>query len=191
MYRWFRTTHLVVGLLAFPFVLMYGISAVQMSHGDWFSMQPKVTETTVTVAPPDGNDGRVLARALMDQYHLRGELQQVNATDTGYKLQVVRPGTVYQISYSSETHQARIRTSVAGFMGMMNRIHHLAGVHRSSMLVNIWGGWVIAVSLGLIILGLTGIYMWFTFYNERKIGFILLAISLGYSLTLILLIRTA
>lgn len=191
MYRWFRNTHLIVGLLAFPFVLMYGISAIQMSHGDWFSMQPKVTATVVTVAPPPGNDGRTLARELMDRYHIRGELQQVNATDTGYKLQIARPGTVYQIDYSSETHQAKIRASVAGFMGMMNRIHHLAGIHRSSALVNIWGGWVIAVSIGLMILGLTGIYMWFTFYKERRIGIILLAISLGYSLTLIFLIRTA
>ncbi len=191
MYRWFRNTHLVAGLLAIPFLLMYGVSAIQMSHGGWFSLQPRVTETTVSVDPSRAGDGRALARALMDEYHLRGEIQRVEATSSGFRLQITWPGTVYQVDYSSQTHQAKIRTSVANFMGMLNRIHHLAGLGRSSILLDAWGGWVVAVSICLIILGLTGIYMWFHFYKERLIGLILLALSLGYSLTLIFLIRTA
>ncbi len=76
-------------------------------------------------------------------------------------------------------------------MGMLNRIHHLAGFHSASLVMDVWGGWVVAASLCLFLLGLTGIYMWFRLYKERWIGSILLAVSLGYSLTLILLIRSA
>ena len=43
----------------------------------------------------------------------------------------------------------------------------------------------------LVILALTGIYLWFKIHTERVIGSILLAVSLGFSLTLIMLIRTA
>lgn len=191
MYRWFRNTHLVAGLLAVPFLLMYGLSAVQMSHGDWFSLKPTVTESTVTVASSPVNDGRALARMLMDQEHLRGEIRQVRATDSGFHLQIEHPGTIYRVDYSSQTRQAVIRTSVAPFMGMLNRIHHLAGFQSASLVMDVWGGWVVAVSLCLFLLGLTGIYMWFRLYKERMIGTILLALSLGYSLTLILLIRGA
>ncbi len=191
MYRWLRNTHLVAGLLAVPFLLMYGLSAVQMSHGGWFSLKPTVTETTVTVASSPVNDGRALARILMDQDHVRGEIRQVKATDTGFHLQIEHPGTVYRVDYSSQTRQAVIQTSVAPFMGMLNRIHHLAGIQSASLVMDVWGGWVVAVSLCLFLLGLTGIYMWFCLYKERVIGSILLAVSLGYSLTLILLIRIA
>jgi hypothetical protein len=191
MYRWFRNTHLVAGLLAIPFLLMYALSAVQMSHGGWFSLKPTVTETTVTVASSAINDGRALARILTDQENLRGEIRQVKVTDAGFNLQIEHPGTVYRVEYSNQTHQAVIRTSVAPFMGMLNRIHHLAGFHNASMMLDVWGGWVVAVSLCLFLLGLTGIYMWFRLYKERVIGSILLAVSLGYSLALILLIRAA
>lgn len=191
MYRWFRNTHLVAGLLAVPFLLMYGLSAVQMSHGAWFSLKPTVTETTVSVASSPINDGRALARILMDQDYVRGELREVKAADSGFQLQIEHPGTVYRVDYSSRTRQAVIRTSVAPFMGMLNRIHHLAGLHNAAFILDAWGGWVVAVSLCLFLLGLTGIYMWFRLKKERAIGAILLAVSLGYSLTLILLIRGA
>ena len=191
MYQWLRNTHLVAGLLALPFLLMYGLTAVQMSHAGWFSLKPMVTETTVTVAASPINDGRALARVLMDQNGLRGEIRQVRATDSGFHLQIEHPGTVYRVEYSSQTHQAVIRTSVAPFMGMLNRIHHLAGFRNASFVMDVWGGWVVAVSICLFVLGLTGIYMWFRTYKERVVGSILLAVSLGYSLTLILLIRGA
>jgi hypothetical protein len=191
MYRWLRNTHLVAGLLVLPFLLMYALSAVQMSHGGWFSLKPTVTQRTVAVASSPINDGRALARILMDQEHLRGELRQVKATDAGFHLQIEHPGTVYRVDYSRQTHQAVIRTSVAPFMGMLNRIHHLAGLHNASLVLDVWGGWVVAVSLCLFLLGLTGIYMWFKLYKERVVGSILLAVSLAYSLALILLIRAA
>ena len=191
MYRWFRNTHLVAGLLAVPFLLMYGLSAVQMSHGGWFSLKPTVTEITVAVASSSVNDGRALARILMDQNQVRGEIRQVKATDSGFHVQIEHPGTVYRVDFSTQTHQAVIRTSVAPFMGMLNRIHHLAGFHSAAFVMDVWGGWVVAVSLCLFVLGLTGIYMWFRLKKERLIGTVLLAVSLGYSLTLILLIRGA
>ena len=54
-----------------------------------------------------------------------------------------------------------------------------------------WAFFVALVSVALIVLSLTGIYLWFKIHTERVIGIILLALSLGYSLTLIVLIRTA
>jgi hypothetical protein len=47
------------------------------------------------------------------------------------------------------------------------------------------------VALGLIGLSVTGIYLWFKIHTERVTGLVLLAISLGYSLPLIVLMRMA
>ena len=47
------------------------------------------------------------------------------------------------------------------------------------------------VSGGLILLGVTGIWLWFMIHSERAIGAALLAINLGICVTLLVLIRTA
>ena len=47
------------------------------------------------------------------------------------------------------------------------------------------------VSAGLILLGVTGIYLCFMIHCERTIGVALLAINLGVYVTLLVLIRTA
>jgi hypothetical protein len=47
------------------------------------------------------------------------------------------------------------------------------------------------VSGGLILLGATGIYLWFMNHSERAIGAVLVAINLGICVTLLVLIRTA
>ena len=43
MYRYLRNTHLFLGLFCCLFVLMYGVSSVQMSHNTWFPSRPSVT----------------------------------------------------------------------------------------------------------------------------------------------------
>jgi hypothetical protein len=189
LHRWLRNTHLILGLLAFPMVMVYGVSAVQMAHHDWFSEKPTVTESEVDAGPFGPSDGRALAQSLMDRYAMHGEVQQVRTTDEGIRLRIVRPGTVYDVEYVRQTGKAKVETSVAGFMGMLNRLHHAARMNHSYEPVNIWGGLVAFVSATLILLGLSGVYLWFKIHDERVIGAILLALSLGFSLTLITIIR--
>ena len=92
---------------------------------------------------------------------------------------------------SADGRAVKIRTNVANFMGMMNRIHHVGGLWHDYTLTNVWGVFVGLISVMLIVLSLTGIYLWFKIHTERVIGVALLALSLSYSLTLIALIRTA
>lgn len=191
MYLWIRNTHLFLGLFCLLFVLVYGVSSVQMAHNTWFTMRPAVTETRVPIRAENNSNPRAAARQLMDEQHTSGELAQVRQTPAGFNFRIVRPGTVYEVSYSRQTGEAVVRTNRAGFMGMLNRIHHLGGVWHEYSLLNIWGVLVGIVSAALILMGLTGIYMWFHFHDERVIGAILLAVSLGYSVTLMVLIRMA
>jgi len=190
MYKWIRNTHLLIGLFAFLFLLMYGVSAVQMAHNRWFNNKPAVTESEIALKA-GVSDARAVARELMDRHGLRGELAQVRKTGDGLSFRIVRPGTVYEIAYSPETGNAKVRTSVANIMGMLNRIHHIGGLWHDFTLTNIWAVFVGLVSVALILLSLTGIYLWFKIHTERVVGVILLTLSVGYSLTLIVLIRTA
>jgi len=189
MYKFIRNTHLLIGLFAFLFLLMYGVSAVQMAHNKWFSNKPAVTESEIALTP--GGDARSVARELMDRHGLKGELAQVRKAGSGFSFRIVRPGTVYEVAYATETGTANVKTNVANIMGMLNRIHHVGGLWHEYTLTNVWAVFVALVSVALIVLSLTGIYLWFKIHTERVIGIILLVLSLGYSLTLIVLIRTA
>ena len=190
MYKWLRNTHLLLGLFSCLFLLMYGVSSVQMAHNSWFDLKPAVIESQAALAQGLDNP-RDIARLLMDRGQVRGELQQIRKTGPDYSFRVVRPGTVHEVDYSAQTGTAKIKTNVANLMGMLNRIHHVAGVWHEYALTNVWAVFVAIISTLLVVLSLTGIYLWFKIHTERVIGCILLALSLGYSLTLIVLIRTA
>jgi hypothetical protein len=190
MYRYLRNTHLYLGLFCCLFLLMYGVSSVQMAHNSWFSARPRVNEVHVSLAPQVA-DARVVARELIDRHGLRGELGPVRATPAQLSFNITRPGAVYQVEYFRASGDTRFRDNHAGFIGMLNRIHHVNGLWHDYWLINTWGAFVALVSVALIAMGITGIYLWFKIHQERVIGIILLTVSLGYSLTIMVLARTA
>ncbi len=188
MYRWLRATHLSLGAFCCAFLLMYGVSAFQMAH---FNLRPKISEVTVLVDGQAGGDARAVARQLMDRGAVRGILRGVAATEAGFRFRVERMGLVHQVTYSRARGEAHIGTQDAGLLGALNRIHHPAGLWHESPLLRAWGVFVALVSAALILLSATGIYLWFKLKRLRRSGTLLLAVSLLYSLTLIVLIRTA
>jgi hypothetical protein len=131
---------------------------------------------------------REVAAELMAQ-GMRGELTAIAAKGQGANFRIVRPGTIYEIAWANGT--AKVRTNKANFMGMLNRIHHVGGMWHDFTLTNVWGFFVGVVSVSLLILGITGIYMWFKIHQERATGTVLLVLGMGYGLSLLVLIRTA
>jgi hypothetical protein len=191
MYRWFREVHLFVGLLAFWFLLMYCLSSIRMTHSSWFSDRIQWTEREVEVGTFNPAPGRALALVLLQQHGLRGELRQVTSTDSGFRLEIERPGVFNQVEYSRETGRARIRSGGANFMQVLAGIQEIVGLRHETSVYDVWGMSALIVSIAFALLGLTGIYLWFHFHKERKIGAILLGLNLAYSLGLIVLIRIA
>jgi hypothetical protein len=191
MYRWFRNTHLFIGLFSCVSLLIYGFSSVEMSHRTWLNAKPEVSQSDIKISPDLVPDARVLARELMDHHNLRGEVVGGRATPTGFSFRIRRPGTNYEVSYDKQTGAAKILTRKANLAGTMIAIHQTSGLFHDTALANLWGALVGVVSAGLVVLAATGIYLWFKLHNERLIGVILLCLSLGYSLTVMVLLRNA
>ncbi|MDA0205476.1 MAG: PepSY domain-containing protein [Acidobacteria bacterium] len=188
MYTVIRNIHLFLGLLCFSFLLMYSVSAVQMSHVEWFSNNPTVSEQTVAVSPADSQNPRSFAHALM-QAGMWGELQNVAQDDAGFRFRILRAGTTHDVEYAAGSPTAQVKTSVAGFMGMLNRLHHTAGFYRERCITDWWAALVALTSLALLTLGATGVYMWFRLYKERVLGGIFLSIGLFVGLGLLFATR--
>lgn len=190
MYPTVRTVHRLLASLSLPFLLMYAVSAVQMSHGDWFTLTPGVRESVLSL-PPDLADARVVAReATARASDVRGELTNV-AVGEEMALRLVLPGTVHELRYSRETGQTRVKTSVSGAMGMLNRLHHAAGLWHEPRPLQLWGVAVAVVSVALLLLGASGIWMWFVRRSERRLGMVLLATNLVIALALLVAMRLA
>jgi len=191
MYKIIRTIHLLLASFSLPFLIMYGVSAVQMSHSTWFQMKPAVTEHELSLASGE-TDARIVAREIMNQLpDTKGELSNVQSAGTGLTLRIVVPGTVHEVRYDRTSGVVRVKTSVAGKMGMLNRLHHWAGFWHEPTSMKAWAIAVAIVSLGLLLVGATGIYMWFTRRPERRIGIVLLAANVAFAVTLLTLLRSA
>jgi hypothetical protein len=189
MYRFVRNTHLLLASFSLPFLIMYGVSAIQMSHSTWFNTRPEVRERDLML-DKGGTDARMIARDVMERAaDIKGELSNVQAGADAVSLRIIVPGTVHDVRYDPSSGVAHIRTSVAGVMGMLNRLHHWAGFWHEPMPMKAWAVAVAIVSTALLLLGISGLYMWFTRRPERRLGAALLAINVIVAVTLITLLR--
>jgi len=185
MYRLIRNTHLILGLSASLILLVYAVSAVQMAHG--FAINPHISSEDLTLA--SGLGARSAAQQLMDGRGYRGDLDNITSAEQQIRFSITRPGTAYAVTYYPDSGRTHIERRELPFMGLLNRLHHLNGFEHSSAIMNAWG-WILAwISITLILLGATGVYMWFRIYNERRIGSILLGLNLCVSTVLLILVR--
>lgn len=188
MYKLFRDVHLIAGLFGSVFLLAFGLSAIQMAY-PIYSLQPTETVTTVEVPPQPATSPRDLARWLMDQRDLRGDLTEVTVENGSVILSIVRPGTTHRVEYDPRLHSARVTTRVLDAIGMLNRIHHIGGIRHDYWAINAWGWFLFVVSLSLLLLAITGVTMWFARHDDRRLGTIVLGAGLTWGLTLLILIR--
>jgi hypothetical protein len=184
MYQKLRNVHLSTGLFCLAFLLMYGASAVQMAHRRWWPVRERVTEWSVRL-PAGLADARVASRGLA----IRGELTAVRTSGGALYFRIVRPGTVNQVEYSAATGEAKVRTADSGFTGLLNRLHQAQGVWHEYPPLNRWSAVSGLVSLGLLLLGATGLYLWFRNHSERWIGAALLGAGGGLAAVLIVWMR--
>jgi hypothetical protein len=190
MYPLLRTIHLLCGVLSLPMLLMYGVSAVQMAHSNWFSLKPAVTERQVPAAAGE-TDGRRLARNLMRATGLRGEITSVSETPDGFLVRLTIPGTVHEIRYNRASGTADIRTSVAGTLGFLNRLHHAAGFWHDWSPMKVWALLVAVVSFATVGLAVTGLWMWWLRRQERVSGLILLLANVAFAVVVLSLLRAS
>jgi hypothetical protein len=185
MHQKLRDIHLATGMFCLAFLLMYGASGVQMAHRRWWPVRERVTEWSVRL-PAGLADARVASRELT----VRGELTAVRMSPGALHFRVVRPGTVNQVEYSVATGEAKVRTVDSGFTGLLNRLHQVRGVWHDYPLLNLWSAVLGLVSLGLLVLGVTGLCLWFRNHSERWIGVVLLSAGGGLATILVVWMRS-
>ena len=191
MFRLMRNIHLILGLVLFFFSLLFAVSSLTFIYRPWLPKTQNDQEYTVQISAGHAANPRALALELMRNHGLKGDLRQIKENDGEISFAITRPGTKADVKYAKAAGEARIKIREHGFLDMLLQLHTNHGFWHEFLPANAWALLSLLGSIGMLLLGGTGIYLWFTLHEERVIGSILLGLGLTYALTTLVLSRIA
>jgi hypothetical protein len=184
-----RNIHLGLGLLFVLMALIFAVSSLVIIYRPWFDTRPRVSEATVRISPEAAASPRAAARELMTVHGMKGDLRQIQETGDAIRFRIVRPGEAFEVQYARATGDAKITTRRHGALETLVQLHTNHGFWHEYAPSNLWAAISLLSSAGLLLLGVTGIYLWFAHHNERWIGGILLGFGLVWGFVTLILTR--
>jgi hypothetical protein len=192
MFRLMRDVHLILGLVFFAFAIVFAVSSLVFIYRPFLPQSsPRDEERTVRIDAQQATTPRSLALTLMRNNSLTGDLRDIEQSEGEIRFSVARPGTRAQVRYSSATGEATISTRTLGFLETLVQLHVNHGFWHDFLPSNGWAMLSLLGSIGLFLLGATGIYLWFCHHEERLVGGVLLVVGLAYAFATLALSRTA
>jgi len=191
MFRLMRNVHLILGLLFFSYAMLFAASSLVIIYRPWLKPTRSEHEQTVRMAAGRAQSPREVALELIQNHGLQGDLRDIKQDGNAIRFVIARPGMRSEVKYSAATGEAKVRTRREGFLETLVQLHTNHGFWHEFMPANAWSLLSLLGSVGLLLLGATGIYLWFCHYEEIVIGLVILAVGLIYSLTTLVLSRIA
>ncbi len=175
MYQKLRSLHLATALFSLIFLIAYAFSSIQFAHRTWFA-HPDHSTIENRQMTPGITDARILAR------EWRGELGEIETGAGLLKFRVMTSlGNSHEVTYSIATGAATIVTNTVGLGTQMAFVHVAHGIW--AVIAGMW------FRSRLLIMGISGIYLWFKNHKERWIGAALLLAGAAFSIGLIISMR--
>jgi hypothetical protein len=189
--RWNCKLHYYLGLYLLFFVWLFAFTGLLLNHSQWKfaefwdSRQETAGETDI-VAPPVAAD-LAQARDLMRQLGIHGEIDwtTTRSDPNRFEFRASRPGHIFEIKADLARLKAAVKRIDLNPWGVMRILHTFTGVRqddarngRDWILTSVWAWTMDAVAVGLILMVLSGYYMWYELPPKRKWGII--ALGLGF-----------
>ena len=191
MFHLMRNVHLALGLVFTTMAMIFALSSLVIIYRPWLQQSVEESERTVRLEADAASTPRALARELMRTENLAGTLTQIEQEPSTIRFRIFRPGTEFRIEYARETREATIKTRRWGVLETLVQLHVNHGFWHELASVNAWSAFSLLASIGLLLLGATGIYLWFAHHEERLVGGVLLVLGLAYGLATLILTRLA
>ncbi len=182
-----RKLHTYLGLFFLFFIWLFSLSGVVLNHPKWrissFWGDRKETSFEAPVVLPMAQDDLTSAKIIMEQLRIRGEISNLSRHGDSKVMtfQVVKPGDIYQVKTDFVSLRAQVKHIQVNGWGILSMLHSFTGVrrsdpsqHRNWWATRIWRFLMDALSISLVIMVLTGIYMWYCRGHGRVLGSVLL-----------------
>jgi hypothetical protein len=189
MFQLMRNIHLGLGLVFVGMALIFALSSLTIVYRPYLETAPAESERQVRISPEAAASPRAAARELMATHGLKGELRQIKEEGDKVSFRILVPGEVAEVEYARSSGDGTIEIQRQGALETMVRLHTNHGMWHEHLPSHAWAVVNVLTSLGLLLLGVTGIYLWFSFHKERVIGGVLLGAGLAFSLVTLVLTR--
>ena len=192
-YGWTRNLHLYFGLFIGPFLLVYSISVLFLNHSWSPDYRPTggSGEVSVKITIPKGFEstkGREqieIAKPILSELGIAGEIDRISRLPKKklWKIGVMTPGQQATIYVDAQAGRAAVERTKTGFWDALIYLHKSPGPHNAALRGNwiftrIWKFLADSMTLLLLFISISGIYLWAVIKSERKAGLILLGAGL-------------
>lgn len=184
---WNRRTHIWIGLFTLVFVWFCGWTGLLLNHqwqfAEFWDTRKQSSLEREIVAPPSAND-LLQARDILRQLALTGEIEWTATRGDGgqFDFRVSRPGQIIEIKADLNRNHVSVQRIDVNTWGVMRILHTFTGVRmddprnqRDWFVTTLWAYTMDAVAVGLILLVLTGIPLWWDRVPSRRLGGVFLA----------------
>src|SRR5882762_8005172 len=184
-----RRLHIHLGLLLLLFVWLFSLSGLLLNHGGWkfASFWEQRQESKIDIAVPFSalTDPDPEAR-IMEFLKISGEVQQQKRTAEALEFRVQSPGIVTDVSIALTTGSGTKKVMKYNVWGKWRTLHTFNGMSKENpsqspnwLITTIWRFTMDGIAIGLIITCLSSWIMWYNVRKEYKLGYSILAASLG------------
>ena len=175
----FRRTHLYLGLLLIPWLMVYALSTVLFNHGHYFQQfrpaDPQwlpLWEKDCAIEVPPGNDGlRATVRRIMDEQGLSGAFG-VQRQGQRLNINVQNFWQPKRLTYDLERKKLRAEAKKFAWVDLFIRLHQRTGYGQAGFLHNLWGFMVDVYCVTSLVWIGTGLYLWWKLAGTRQWGFV-------------------
>jgi hypothetical protein len=191
-----RRTHLYLGMLLMPWLLVYGLSTLTLNHGDWFQtfrasepqwlpLWEKPQPLTTPLQEGNGNL-REVVRGLLDSQKLEGPFF---AQQQGRRININVQNFIEptRLTYDLDRQLLRAEKKKFTWVEVLLRLHFRAGYEGTGPLSVVWPIFVDLFCATLLIWIITGLILWWKVRDSRHWGWA--AIGGGF-LTIAVLLMT-
>ena len=189
MFQLMRNTHLILGLVLFLFAFIFAVSSLVIIYRPWLPDSREDTEQTIRIDASKATSPRSLALELIRNHGFAGDLRNVNEEDGVMKFRILRPGTHVSFEYTEGSNAVPAKTQRWGWTEFIVQLHMNHGFYHDFFPTTMWSALSLLGSIGLLLLGATGLYLWFCLHEERVVGSVVLAIGLVWGLTALIWAR--
>jgi|SRR5215831_5668116 len=186
---WNRKLHYYLGLYFLFFIWLFSFTGLLLNHSwkfaeFWPNRRVSTLERSIHRPRPAGDLQQ--AGEVMRQLGIDGEVEWTEPrNDSAFlNFRVSRPGHTSEIKVDLARGTARIQETRINGWGMMHVLHTFTGVRandpknrRDWILTTIWALSMDALAVGLILMVLSSLYMWYRLRSKRAVGFIVLLLG--------------
>ena len=170
-----RRIHLYLGLVLFPWLLLYGISSVLVSHNTWFRAGEVPTwqllsERDYHRVIPDGAPLRESAHEILKDCKLEGAFWVQRPKPDEIRINRFSFWNDVRLVYSLKDQRLRVERQQLRWNQVLLRMHFRGGFQQAGLWDDLWAVLVDIVCLGIVVWIISGLIMWWRVARLRGWG---------------------